>query len=93
METRPVTETLERTRAFVRETFLYMRPDFVLGDDDPLLVRGVLDSMGVTELIVFLEREFDVVVAAEDITEQNLGSVASIARYIAARQSNGGHQG
>ncbi len=81
---------LARTRAYVQETFLYMRPAFVLGDDDRLLEKGVIDSMGVLELIGFLQREFGVAVDDQDITEENLGSLTSIARYVASRNGNGG---
>ena len=77
------TEILARTRAYVHETFLYMRPGFALADEDRLLQRGVIDSMGVMELIAFLRNEFGVVVADEDITESNLGTLADIARYVA----------
>jgi acyl carrier protein len=80
---------LARTRAFVSETFLYTRPDFALGDTDRLLQRGVIDSMGVMELIAFLRSEFGIVVADEDITESNLGTLADIARYVLAHQRNG----
>jgi len=81
---------LARTRAYVHETFLYMRPGFALGDSDRLLQRGVIDSMGVMELIGFLRSEFGVVIADEDITEQNLGTLADIARYVASKLRNGG---
>jgi len=80
---------LERTRAYVHETFLYMRPGFALEDQDRLLQRGVIDSMGVMELIAFLRSEFGVVVADEDITESNLGTLADIARYVASQNGNG----
>jgi len=60
-----------------------------LGDQDRLLQRGVIDSMGVMELIAFLRSEFGVVVADEDITESNLGTLADIARYVSAHRSNG----
>lgn len=83
------TEILARTRAYVQETFLYMRPDFALADQDRLLQRGVIDSMGVMELLAFLGSEFGVVVADEDITETNLGSLADIARYVATHRTNG----
>lgn len=81
-------DILARTRAYVQETFLYMRPGFVLGDEDRLLQRGVIDSMGVMELLAFLRSEFGVVVADEDITESNLGTLSDIARYV-ANHSNG----
>ncbi len=76
---------IERTRSYVQETFLYMRPAFVLGDHDRLLEKGILDSMGVLELIGFLQAEFGVVIGHEDITEANLGSLADIARYVVSR--------
>ncbi|PYO92476.1 MAG: acyl carrier protein [Gemmatimonadetes bacterium] len=87
------TEILARTRAYVQETFLYTRPDFALGDDDRLLQRGVIDSMGVMELLAFLRTEFGVVVADEDITESNLGTLADIARYVMQHQPNGNGNG
>ena len=86
MEMMPVTDILERTREYVRANFLYMRPDFVLGDDDPLLAKGVIDSMGVMEVIGFLSAEFGITIADEEITEDNLGSLQAIARFVATKQ-------
>ena len=74
----------EKLRAFVQEQFLYMKPDFQLNDDDLLLKKGVVDSMGVMEVLSFLDEEFGVDVPATDLTEANLGSISAIARYIAA---------
>lgn len=81
-----MTEILERTRAYITANFLYMRPDFVLGDEDALLAKGVIDSMGVMELIGFLTQEFGITVADEEITEANLGSLQAIARFVASKQ-------
>ncbi len=80
---------LARTRGYVTEAFLYMRPDFALADDDSLFEKGVIDSMGVLELIGFLHSEFGVTVADEDINETHLGTLAGIARYVLARRGNG----
>ena len=80
---------LARTRGYVTEAFLYMRPDFALADDDSLFEKGVIDSMGVLELIGFLHSEFGVTVADEDINEGNLGTLSGIARYVLARRGNG----
>lgn len=76
----------EKMRTFIQENFLYMRPDFVLGDDDPLLERGVVDSMGVAEMIAFVEDEFDVKTADDEITEANLGCINAIARFVSAKR-------
>jgi acyl carrier protein len=76
---------IERTRAYITENFLYMRRDFRLDDNDSLLGSGIIDSMGVMEVILFLETEFGVEVGDEDVTEENLGSIRAISNYVVAR--------
>jgi len=73
---------------YVRTTFLYARPDFSLSSDLPLLERGVVDSTGVVELVEFLQDEFKIKVADDDITEENLGTIDAIARYVASKQTS-----
>ena len=75
-----------RVRGFVQENFLYMMPDFELADEDRLLEKGVVDSMGIAELISFIEAEFGVVAAEDEISEANFGSLQAIAQFVAARQ-------
>lgn len=89
----PTTEldVITRVRGFIQENFLYMRPDFVLGDDDALLERGVVDSMGVMEMLSFLESEFGVVPGDDEITEANLGTLRAIAHFVTARTGASAH--
>jgi acyl carrier protein len=51
------------------------------------LDRGIIDSMGVVELVQFLETEFRVEIRDDDITEDNLGSLAAIASFVAAKEN------
>ena len=77
---------LPRVRAFLQENFLYLRPaDFQLHDDDRLLERGIIDSMGVVELISFLEDSFGIRVSEDEISETNLGSVRAIGEFVAGK--------
>ena len=78
-------DVIERTRAYITENFLYMRRDFRLDDNDSLLGSGIIDSMGVMEVIAFIETEFGVEVGDEDVTEENLGTIRAISRYVVAR--------
>lgn len=81
-------EIASLTRAWLEREFLYMRPDFRLGNDDSLLKTGVIDSMGVLELVLFLEETFGVKVGDHQITADNLGSITAVARFVArARQA------
>lgn len=81
-------ETTERVRSFLQENFLYLRPaDFTLHEDDRLLERGVIDSMGVVELISFLEDSFGLRVLEEEISEANLGSLRAISAFVSRKHT------
>jgi acyl carrier protein len=83
----PETQIRERVRHFLDENFLYMRPNFVLGDDDRLLERGVVDSMGVAEMVTFIEDEFGIKTSDDDISEANLGSLTAIGRFVSQKRT------
>jgi acyl carrier protein len=80
-----VSDVIERTRAWVCESYLYMRPDWPLGDETPLLGSGVIDSVGVIELVSFLQDAFEFTIADEEIVERNLGTLATIGRFVHER--------
>ena len=82
------TQIRDRVRGFLQENFFYMRPDFELGDDDGLLEQGVVDSMGVAEMVTFIQDEFEIAVSDEDITEANLGSLRAIGRFVSTKRSS-----
>ena len=81
------TQIRDRVRSFLQENFFYMRPDFELSDEDRLLERGVVDSMGVAEMVTFIQDEFGIQVSDEDITEANLGSLRSIGRFVSQKRA------
>lgn len=80
-------EIITRVRGFIQDNFLYMHSDFKLADDDRLLERGVMDSMSIVEMIMFIETEFGVQAMEDEISETNFGSLASIARFIGDKRS------
>jgi len=57
----------------------------VLAVDDSLTSHGVLDSMGVLELIMFIEERYSMKVPDEDTLPENLDSVERIVRYVQQR--------
>lgn len=46
------------------------------------LQEGILDSVGVMELVAFAESTFQIRVPAEDVTPANFDSVSKLAGYI-----------
>jgi acyl carrier protein len=80
-------QVLEHTRAYVKDNFLYTRPDVALEPDEPLLQKGIIDSMGALELLEFLQSEFGLEIADEEVTEANLGSLGRITDFVMAKRS------
>ena len=73
-------------RRFIVENFLFGREDPPLGEDDSLLRRGIVDSTGVLELVVFIERTFGVDVLDHEIVPANLDSLASLTRFVEGKR-------
>ena len=80
-------EIITRVRGFIQDNFLYMHSDFQLADDDRLLEKGVMDSMSIVEMIMFIETEFGVQAMEDEISETNFGSLSGIARFISEKRS------
>ena len=69
-------------RTFIEENFLYMHPDVELADNEDLLTRGLIDSLGFVELVEEIQERYSLAVEDVEITEQNFGSIDAIAAYV-----------
>ena len=83
-------EIVRATRAYITENFLYARPDYVVGEGEHLLEKGIVDSMGMVELITFLQDRFGVEPADEEITEENFATLRRIAGFVSRKLGVGG---
>ncbi len=72
----------QEMRSFIEESFLYMHPDVELSDDEDLLARGLIDSLGFVELVEEVQSRYALQVEDLEITEQNFGSVDAIVAYV-----------
>ncbi len=71
-------------RAFLQETFPALR-GVPLGDDDSLLESGAIDSLGLLEIVTFLETRLGARLSDDDVVIENFESVAAIARLAEQR--------
>lgn len=55
-------------------------------DDEDLLGGGLVDSVGMMSLVLFIEEEFDVSVPPEDVVIENFFSIRTIEAYVRGRQ-------
>mgnify|MGYP003577652195 CR=1 FL=1 len=53
-----------------------------VNDSTSLLQAGVLDSLGVMQLVAFLQERYGVVVADDDLVPENLESIDAIAAFV-----------
>jgi acyl carrier protein len=57
-----------------------------LANDIPLLDSGILDSLSLLRLVVFLEERFEVTMGDADVLPENFASVNAICAYLRARE-------
>ena len=72
----------EEIRAFVVDNFLFGEGGEKLADGDSLVEGGVIDSMGVAELVAFVESRFGISVADDELVPDNLDSIARVAAFV-----------
>lgn len=66
---------------------LVSKPEFLpLRNNSSLLASGILDSLSVLKLVLFLENQFGVVVNPEDLIPTNFDTVDAICTYLQAQQ-------
>jgi acyl carrier protein len=70
-------------RSFICERFLHQTNSNELAGTTQLMDRGIIDSVGMLELVSFLEDHFGITVYDEEFIPENLNSVNGISRYVA----------
>ena len=60
------------------------------GDGDSLLEAGVIDSVGMVDLISFLETTYGVSVDEDDMTPENFDSINAIVAYVEQKRGQSG---
>jgi acyl carrier protein len=58
-----------------------------LKDGDPLLESGILDSLGVLDLVHFAEQEFSIHIVDEELTPENFQTVDCIADFVLSKKA------
>ena len=69
------------SREFVQDPAL-----LPLADDTSLLESGILDSLSLLRLVVFLEERFGITMGDADLLPENFASVNTICAYLRARE-------
>ncbi len=74
-------EVIPVVREFITEELLRRR-DLALADDVLLIEDGYLTSLQTVEILMFLEKQFQVEVDPEEVNEDNFRSLKTIAGLV-----------
>lgn len=75
--------TRERVRGYIRDSFFV--DDF--DDGDSFLSNGLIDSLGVMQLVSFVESEFAVRVDDTELVPENFDSVERVAAFVERKRA------
>jgi len=74
-------------RAFISEELTSDPLQEALTDDYPLLDRQVLDSLGLFQLVAFLESEYGIEIDDEELVPANFGSIKDVSHLVKTKRS------
>ena len=77
--------TESKIREFLEENFFVDAAEAALPLDESLTQGGTIDSMGVLELIMFIEEEWGFKIPDEDTVPENLDTISRIVAYVESR--------
>lgn len=74
------TEIEQEIRSYLTEEFLFGRSETL--NEDTLLLGNIIDSQGVIELVSFVQQRFNIEIADEDVTTDNLATLKTVVALV-----------
>jgi len=72
---------------FIQKQFLYDRPGVQLSPDTRVIEDGIVDSVGILQLVGFIEKAFEISLRPDDLVLKNFETVAAIRTLVLARMA------
>ena len=76
-------------RDYISRNFLFSDKGFQYGDDASFLEEGIIDSLGIIELVTFVEKKFNISVADHELLPTNFDSVSKLSSFITGKLADG----
>jgi acyl carrier protein len=76
-----LSEISEKIKGFIVTELMFEDNAAALTEETPLL-EGVIDSLGLMQMISFIEEEFEVAIDDAEVTASNFRTVADIERLV-----------
>ena len=79
-------ETKTIVRQFILTELTTNQHEDLVKDDQSLLETGIIDSLGIMQLLTFIEEEFKIKVQDEELIPENFETINSILNLIEKKQ-------
>lgn len=70
----------------LKEFILKVSRRKTIGDDDDIFEGGIVNSLFAMQLVIFLEKQFDIHIDGKDLKANNFKNIRSIVSYIENKQ-------
>ena len=79
-----IEEIYERLLIFICRNYMVDDP-LSIDRTTSLVDQGIIDSLGLMEIVTFVQRSFSITIADEELDRRNFGSVDAIVAFIHRR--------
>lgn len=76
-------EVKEKVRVFLSKFF----GNYILEDNEDIFSVGFVNSMFAMELVLFIEKEFNISIDNEDLEINNFNTITNIEKFLAFKKS------
>lgn len=72
---------------FITTNLIQGQEDVSLTADDNLLISGLIDSLGIIQLVKYVEKENDITIAPGEITLKNFKTINAIVNFVEKKKT------
>ena len=77
-----------KIRSYIAENLLFSDDGFPYSDEASFLQEGIVDSIGVMELVNFVESTFSISIDDHELIPDNLDSVAQLSNFVRSKKES-----
>ncbi len=72
----------QQVRDYIARNLLFSGEGFPHADDASLLEEGIIDSLGIMELVEFTQKAFEIAIGPDEVVPENFDSVSKLAAFV-----------
>lgn len=75
-------------KSYISENILFSDNGFPYDDQDSFLEKGVVDSINILEIVMFIEEKFDFTINDSELIPDNFDSIKKLSEFIQKKMKN-----